>query len=94
MMKDRNGNGMAFNETEAVIKSYLKKTKSVCEEMNIDSILFFQIDYSLHSITPTNSCPSICASSCILSSSFLPHSFSLRSPSSLWSLPNINIHIR
>ncbi|KAF8360102.1 cdh-3 [Pristionchus pacificus] len=79
MMKDRNGNGMAFNETEAVIKSSLKKTKS--------------IDYSLHSITPTNSCPSICPSSCIISSSFLPHSFSLRSPSSLWSLPNINIHI-
>lgn len=31
MMKDRNGNGMAFNETEAVIKSSLKKTKSVWE---------------------------------------------------------------
>ncbi|GMT19193.1 hypothetical protein PFISCL1PPCAC_10490, partial [Pristionchus fissidentatus] len=80
VMKDRNGNGMAINETEAVLKSYLKKRNTA--------------DLSLHSISPTHSCPSLCLSSCLLSSSFLPHSFSLRSPSSLWSLPHIDINIK
>ncbi|GMS89377.1 hypothetical protein PENTCL1PPCAC_11552 [Pristionchus entomophagus] len=79
LIKDRNGNVMAFNESEAVIKSYLKKAKAM--------------DYSLHSISPTHWCPSYCQSSCLISSSFLPQSFSLRSPSSLWSIPHILIHL-
>ncbi|GMR42318.1 hypothetical protein PMAYCL1PPCAC_12513, partial [Pristionchus mayeri] len=79
LIKDRNGNVMAFNESQAVIKSYLKKKNT--------------IDFALHSMGMTHSCPSLCPYSCLISSSFLPHSFSLRSPSSLWSLPHIHLHL-